>query len=281
MREVFISSSCIRENTLGGIISAINKINCTNIELSGGLLYSHNLLEEIKKYKNQGNTFLLHNYFPPPEVPFVFNLSSTGEIGVKSMQHAIKAIDWSKELGAKKLAFHAGFLIDIPVEQIGKPIDKQRRIPKAIAIENFKTRFNKLVAYAGDDLQLYIENNVLSNENFLNFEQNNPFLFTDFESWKDITVPGVKPLLDVAHLFVSCNSLGLDFEKNIIKINDMTDYIHISDNDGKSDLNRPIQKNGAIEKMLKSINIKDKTITLEIYSGVEGVKNTLALIDSL
>lgn len=283
MNKIFISTSSIKKPKIDEIISTIINAGIDNIEFSGGLKYNADLLNELIKLKKQFRfNALLHNYFPPPKMPFVLNLSAPGEVGEKSFEHAKKAIHWSKELNAKKLAFHAGFLIDIPLNEIGKSIKKQRLIDKNEALDTFNKRIKILKEIAGDKVELYVENNVVSKINYDNFDSKNPFLFTDVKSWKELELQGiVKPLIDIAHLKVSCRTLGFDLNEEWNELSALTDYIHISDNDGFSDSNNSIEYNGEIYSLLSNTNLKEKTITLEVYNTIEEIIKSKNLIEKL
>ena len=183
---IFISSSSIKKQKIADAVTTLIENDFRNIELSGGTKYYDGWLDELMelKHKYQLN-FLIHNYFPPPKIPFVFNLSSPNkEIAIKSIEHAKKAIDCAHTLEAKKIGFHAGFLIHIPVNQIGKKIESQELFDKEIALNNFIKNYNVISLYAKQkDIKLYIENNVLSKENYKSF-QSNPFLFVTSDEIK-------------------------------------------------------------------------------------------------
>lgn len=281
MDKVYLSSASFQSNNIEDIITRARNLGIQNIELTGGLTYSDDLLDQLVFLKSEYTVnFLLHNYFPPPKEPFVFNLSSSTEIGEISLEHAKKAIDWSEKLGGSKIAFHAGFLLDIPIHQIGKKITKTNLIERESGILNFTMRVQELNQFASDrGVEVYIENNVLSSENYQSFGSN-PFLFTDYQGWLELELSN-KPLLDLGHLFVSSNSLGFDFIREAQLICNLTDYIHISDNDGLSDSNNGIRKNGDIFNFLKCSSFSNKTVTLEIYESLERVKDSLELLKTI
>ena len=56
---------------------------CTFIELSAGK-YSESLLSDLRSLANSAN-FQIHNYFPPPKNPFVFNLASNCSLDEKEV----------------------------------------------------------------------------------------------------------------------------------------------------------------------------------------------------
>jgi len=211
-----------------------------NIELSGGS-YDPNNLIELKKLKNMIN-FKVHNYFPPPENPFVFNLASNDlDIAKMSEDHAKKAMRWSVELNCNSYSFHAGFLLDPKVEELGRKVEKRKLINRDEGLKLFLDRVNRLSDYAISlGVELMIENNVLSLKNSKNFEEN-PFLMADINETKYImnnTSSNVNLLIDFAHLKVSSKSIGFDPITFLDEINAYIRAYHFSDNDGKSDSNQ-------------------------------------------
>ena len=59
------------------------------------------------------------------------------------------------------------------------------------------------------------------------------------------TPKNINLLVDVAHLKVSANSLGLDYFGELEKLFQLADYVHLSDNDGYSDQNNGFNKNSS------------------------------------
>ncbi len=279
---IYISSACVKAKTIKEAIKILYDEGYKNIELSGGTKPYDQLEADLIGLKNYHNlNFLCHNYFPPPENPFVLNLAATNnEISELSKNHCKKAIDLSIKLGAKKYGFHAGFLINIPLNQIGKGIEKQSLYNESEAYLVFQRNLTELMGYAGDRIELYIENNVLSLENYLNFNKVDPFFFTSSLNHSKIKYE-IPFILDLAHLKVSCNTLNLDFEKEVEYFLPQTDYIHISDNNGKADQNLSLDKESDLYRILQKNSLKGKTITLETYDGLEKLKETFNLINEL
>lgn len=92
---------------------------------------------------------------------------------------------------------------------------------------------------------------------------------------------GITPLLDVAHLKVSCNTLGLDFETELRIFEKITDYIHISDNNGLADTNSVLKESSELYKQLSQFDFSNKTITLEIYDGIEELRTSYKVVEKL
>ena len=213
-----------------------------NIELSGGKFHE-NQLHELKKLKNVA-TFRIHNYFPPPRNPFVFNLASLDQnIGRKSYNHAINSINWAVELEQPIYSFHAGFLINLEVHELGSKVSKRDFNDRHLATNIFLERIDKISEYARKmGVNLLIENNVLSLNNHREFKSN-PFLMATAAECIHImknTPSNVNLLIDLAHLKVSANSLNFDPSKFLSKCEKWIKAYHLSDNDGKSDSNQSV-----------------------------------------
>lgn len=65
---------------------------------------------------------LVHNYFPPSEVPLVLNIASEDqETAQKSVAHMCDCIDFSADIGAALYTFHPGFTADTSAPDTGGP----------------------------------------------------------------------------------------------------------------------------------------------------------------
>lgn len=234
------------------------------IELSG-TKYSSDNIEKISKLKDLAK-FQIHNYFPPPKDPIVLNLASFNEeVFNKTFNHILNALKTCKELGSDFYSFHAGFLCDVRVSELGKKVEKKELQHRDESIQLFIERVNKISKIAEDyKVNLMIENNVLSKKNLENFD-GNPFLMCDSIECKKIitkTPKNVKLLVDVAHLKVSAKSLKFDTEKFFNDCNDLIGGYHLSDNDGLSDSNQKFDENAWFWKYIK----KDKKYySIEVY----------------
>jgi sugar phosphate isomerase/epimerase len=255
----------------------------THIELSGGTEHYDTILEDLLNLKKEFNLeYLLHNYFPPPSEHFVLNLASLDDDTHRmSIEHCKKAIKLSAELGGEKIAFHAGFYLDIPLTQIGKKIKKYQLFDIVSATKCFIDSVNELKTIAKENkVQLYFENNVISSDNYITYDKSNPLMLTDYDGLLELyEMTSFDLLLDVAHLKVSCNSMELDFENQLSKMFQLTDYIHVSDNNGLADLNEGIQQK--LKSQLESLDWKQKTVTLEVYDSMASLKSSFEIIKKL
>ena len=253
-----------------------------HIELSGGTNNYSNIKNDLLELKEKYDlSYLIHNYFPPPEKHFVLNMASPNDqIFSETINHYQKAINLAKKIGAKKYGLHAGFFIDPSVNDLGKKIEKSTISNKDDAIKQFCKGFNILNNQSGS-IELYVENNVISASNYKSYNQN-IFMLTNSSEYtmlkEDITF---NLLLDLGHLKVSCKTLGLNFEKEFETLWNLSDYIHLSDNDGLHDSNKAIFSDSEFYALLKKHNLTGKTFSLEIYNNLDDLKNTYQLITKL
>ena len=227
------------KNQFKDVVKTLIDVGIKDIELSGTCYSKVNIkdLKQLLKFSN----LQIHNYFPPPKKPFVLNLASMDEaIAQKTIDHIMYAIDVCKELNCKYYSFHAGFLCDIKVSELGKKVDKKILQNREESLDLFINRILKISERAKQkNINIMIENNVLSKNNQISFE-GNPFLMCDADECEKVinSCPeNVKLLIDVAHLKVSSNSLNFDKIKFLDKCNHLAGGYHLSDNDGLSDSN--------------------------------------------
>ncbi len=235
------------------------------IELSGGTHSSDNLTK-IKNYKNKIN-FQIHNYFPPPKNPFVINLASQNSlIAKRSFEHIKNSIKICKIVGSNYYSFHAGFLCDIKVDELGKKVVRKKLFNKKKSIKIFLKRIKKLSILAKkSNVKLLVENNVLSLKNLKEFKSN-PLLMCDPKETLKIAKQfpsNVRLLIDVAHLKVSAETLNFDPKEMFKKCEKYIGGYHLSDNDGKTDSNMPFSSNSWFWKHL---NKKINYISVEVYN---------------
>ena len=283
---IYISSSGVKADKINESVEILAKEGFQNIELSGGTQpypeLEHDLIRLKKEY---GLNYLVHNYFPPPENPFVLNLASLNDDTFsKSFEHCKKAIELAIKLESEKIAFHAGFFIDIRLSDIGKKLTRDNLFDQEISTQKFCEAFEQLKTFADNEIKLYIENNVINSENHETYDHTNPLMLTCINEYNNLKSKlDFTPLIDIAHLKVSAHTLGLDFENEMRTLLNKTDYIHVSDNDGLKDSNNSMEENGSIYQFLSRNPefIKQKTITLEVYDTISEIKSSYNLIQNI
>jgi len=254
-------------NSLSGYQSAklFVENGIDHIELSGGGA-DVDIIDKILSL-NDCCELQIHNYFPPPIDPFVFNLATNNQtVAEKSFKHAVRAINLASKLGCAFYSFHAGFLLDPSINELGCKIRTQNLQERSVAKALFIDRVNEVSSYARQKgVKILLENNVISETNFKEFGTN-PFLMTDhFETIEmmNATDNNVGLLVDVAHLKVSSESEGFCKNEYLESTADFTFAYHFSDNDGKFDSNEPFSADSWFWPYVrKDLNY----YTLEVYN---------------
>ena len=281
---IYVSTACINEKNLNENLKIFNKLNIKNIELTGNISFEKNYKKILKYYKiNHKFNFLIHNYFPIPKKPFMLNLGTENTyLNRKSVDNCLKAIDLCNQLKIKKFSVHAPFLVNFKTSEAGKKIKERKISNKSKILKIFKKNFTLLKKYIDNDVKLYVENNVLSKENFINFGKKNPLMLTSFKDFDDMRQElNFKPLLDVGHLKVSSKTLGLNFKEEFDNFSKYTDFIQVSDNNGLKDQNYKLKKNGMIFNKLKTLKNKQITYSIEVYGKSENFLNTLKTLKKI
>ena len=262
---IYISTGGYKTKPADQTVKDLLSNGVKEIELSGGL-YHPNLINNLIKFLENGVKFQIHNYFPPPKEPFIINLASNIQsIRKLSLEHVFNAIKCCNNLNAKFYSFHAGFLCDFDVSEIGKKIKKRNLYDRKKSIDLFLENLLKISKFAfNHGINIMVENNVVSKKNLLEFETN-PFLMSDPEETLMImenSPNNIKLLVDVAHLKVSANSLNYNPADLFLRCNDYISGYHLSDNNGLSDTNNKINEKSWFWKYLKK-NLD--YYSLEIY----------------
>lgn len=253
----------------------------TSIELSGGT-FTPTLLEDLKTLRKDCH-FQVHNYFPPAQEPFVFNLASQNQqLRDVSIAHVKQAIRWATELEHARYSFHAGYLLDPDPAELGKRIAKRRLFDREAGLATFIEQVSALAQYAQTQgVDLLIENNVLSAGNYREFE-GDPFLAATPEEALLVmqnTPDNVNLLVDVAHLKVSAQTLGFDPVEMFRMCAPYIKAYHLSDNDGTRDSNESITRDSWFWPYLKS---DLDYYTLEIYNvEPQAIKEQVVLTQTL
>lgn len=279
---IYVSSACIKAKKIADIIQIYSEKGIKNIELSGGTAYYAELKRDLKELKiKYGINYACHSYFPPPEQDFVVNLASCNdEIYERSIEHyknCIKLLDYLK---CKVLSIHAGFYVEITPKEIGRGISPDIVYDTEKATKRFCCAYemiNKLCKNSG--IKLYLENNVLTRENFGRFGNKNLLMLTDFESYEKLKRQlDFELLLDLGHLYVSSNTLKRDYQRECEKMAPFVRWLHISENNGTVDQHKPLCENSEILEAYRRYFADNIPVTLETNGSVEQILNSMRLL---
>jgi len=274
---IYLSTGGFQKLTPQSVIKKYDKIGVKSIELSGGKYVQSQKIIKFLKEKHNIN-FALHNYFPVPKKKFVINLGSfEKKIFKKTFLNIKKSIDISSKLKSKYFGFHAGFLFDPNIKDLGKKFTDVSLKDRKKTINLFLARVNLLAKEEKKkNVKILIENNVITIENFKKFKQD-PLLLTHPDEIikffkkcdKDVGL-----LLDVGHLKVSAKTLGFDLLKAHEMLKPYIKGYHLSDNNGLRDSNKEFTKKSWFYNKLKK-NVK--YISIEVYT--KNIKKLKSLQD--
>ena len=237
MTQVFISTGGAQQTTATELANLLLTMQSWPIELSGGT-HEDNVESSIRMLATR-TPIMLHNYYPPPRVPFVLNIASDQpDIVSKSKVLVKNALDIASTIGSKHYAIHAGFCTDPPVQSLGKVIQGDWQGKRSEALERMQGVICELSDYAGSrGIRLLIENHALTQAS-LHACRENPLLLTHTEEIVDFFLDlqdHAGLLLDVGHLKVSSNTLQFDLVQATRKLSALAEGLHLHDNAGVSD----------------------------------------------
>jgi len=286
LSNVYISTSAFKNRSLKKILKECLEGGFTNVELSANVDYTDDNVDVVRKlYKNGQMRFLVHNYFPRPKEDFVLNLASDDEKVVRqSIQHCQTALDLSADLGAPFFSVHAGFAFHAQPEDLGRPQLDLPRISYAMAYKNFVRNVAVVLEYAAKrNVHLAVENNVVAKFNLVNGKNEIALLAAAEESmdfYQRLASDHLFFLIDLGHLKVSSAAMGFDREDYLRKVLPFTTALHLSDNDGLGDINRPFGEDVWFKDVIK--RNKSKTWILEI-SNVDAreIKDCYHVLENL
>ena len=241
---IYISTGGFNKKSVIDVIQLLSKNNIKAFELSGGI-FTDNLESKLQILSNKFQ-FTVHNYFPPPKKPFVLNLASLNEnIYQESVNHIKESIKLASFIKSPFYSFHAGFLVDPKVTELGETIKNNNLYDRDKSLKRFIHSIKFLSKYASKhNIKLLVENNVITKSNISKFESN-PLLMTDIKSTEEVVKnfdENLFFLVDVAHLKVSANTLNYDAREYLEIFQDKIGGYHLSDNNGLVDSNKEISK---------------------------------------
>jgi sugar phosphate isomerase/epimerase len=280
--DVYVSTNSFETWDLKAILAICGKHRLEALELSTVDCWDPALLGSTV----HPSRFLVHNYFPQPDTPFVLNLASQEADSLEqSRAHCRAAIDLSCRLGGDVYAAHAGYTADLPPDVLGHPERRAALLPERFAsydrayatlVESAK----ELSAYARSrGVRFLIENHVLS----ARAGETGRRLLLMVEARElarlsqDVDDPHFGLLVDVGHLKVSATTLGFDAHAFLDTVAPSTAALHLSDNDGIVDGHRPFGDDAWFLPRLR--DFPDATVTIELSRL--GVGQIMAVRDTV
>lgn len=267
MAEVYLSSGSFPTQSLDSVLSLAKKAGIDRLELSGGLAPTPDP-EKLLLAHRPSLRYLIHNYFPVPDKPFVINLASAQlQMRRHSIDFCRAAIDLAHAVGSSAYSVHSGFCTDLRPDELNGAAVRGQRIAKSEARQNFFASLVELQQHAASKgVLLCVENNVIEACNVVDGKNElalmtSPQDFIDFIEQPQLHDVGI--LLDVGHLKVSASAERFDPEDAIEAIGDRAHLLHLSDNDGVEDNNSPFGQDAWFWPHLKRLK-HVSLVTLEV-----------------
>ena len=285
--SIYLSTGAFQHQSLDEIIAYCLQQNLQYLELSSGVHYEPDLLESIFANQSKMN-YLIHNYFPPPEDPFVLNLAAADPyVHYRSVEHCKNAIDLSRQLDAPFYSVHSGFAFYLTPEMLGDPITQSLLpddiyFPREQAYEIFVETAKELADYGRQrSVKLLLENNVVS-PLYLAGGKNKGLLMAHpdevLRCMDDLSDSNVGLLLDTGHLKVSANALHFSAEKFIKRVGPYIEAIHLSENDGMVDNNQPFSESSWFWPFL--FDFQQIPWIIEVYRlDSSGLENQITILE--
>jgi sugar phosphate isomerase/epimerase len=279
----FVSTGAFRTRSLAEIVASAAAGGLGHIELGSGTEWAPDMLRPVHETAARGVRYLVHNYFPPHETPFVLNLAAAdAEVLARSEAHCRAAVDLSATLGAPFFSVHAGFAFSARPEQLGHDLTGAPRIALEEAHAIFVQALRRLCAYAAARvIDVVVENNVIAPFNLVNGRNLIGLCATAEEALRtqaEVGAPNFGFLVDTGHLKVTANALGFDGHRFLDDVGPHVRAFHLSDNDGTADQNYPFDATAWFVPRLAEF--PRATMVLEAYKlDVETIRATCQVIE--
>lgn len=267
--RVFVSSGGFRTPPLDAL-RELRAAGVADVELSGGV-HQVGLRPALAGTETAAGRLQVHNYFPPPPEPFVFNLCDPDADGrERSVQFACDAVELGASLGSSVYSFHAGFLGTPAVSDLGRIWGVTNKLGLDEGTELFARSVERVNSFARErGVRLLVENNVLTVGTAASNGED-VLLMTTPEGIRATLAclpPDVGLLMDVAHFAVSARTLGFDSSSALRDLSPLIGGYHLSDNDGLVDSNDPVREDSWF---WDALDPAVPYVTLEIHPGKVG-----------
>lgn len=286
---IFISSSAVNGVSIENCLEELINIGIRNIELSGGIRYSDNILKKLKNYKKELSlNFLIHNYFPPSREDFVLNIASLNELTRTKSVNFIKAsINLAHDLGVDCYTLHAGYAKELqPARDNAYFIaDSSSSINMEVAKASMFKSLNEIKVHAiRYKVKIGLENlfpiNTMPEISLLCTPLD---IFQFLDSFAEDDFVGI--LLDLGHLCISANYFGFNKDEFINKLSRQYQCkifgIHLSGNNGEIDLHSPLAVDSWQLKVAKNFNLEKIPLTIECRKlEANGILHQLQIVEN-
>jgi sugar phosphate isomerase/epimerase len=271
---LYVSSGAFRSRHVPDIVTMAEELGLTHIELSSGCDSVADPAGLLKILQASPLVFSVHNYFPPPPVPFVLNLGALDpQTLAASRDHVRRCIELTNALGGTYYSVHSAFALNLSPQILGRPQAQSelarrsgsvdRDAVRAIFVESLRLLCGEAAAKG---IALLVENNVVSPLQAGGDRSDLPLMADadEIESvFNEVAAPNLGLLLDVAHARVSANALGFDAVRLVERLACHIRLVHISNDDGVEDRNLPVREDSWFWPSISTL--ADRDIVIEAY----------------
>lgn len=229
-------------DSIADALDTYGRLGIDHVELSGphDRPPSRELLEALATMPFR---FVVHNYFPAPEEPFVLNLASADPaIRQRGIEHVMANLELCARIAAPLYTVHGGFRCDPGPDFVFRP--DRGVTPVEEALDLFADSIARVCRRAEElGVDVGVENNVLSPANHAKAPDDPFLMFLTAADYQELSArvssPRLSVLLDVGHLNVTCHTLGLDRSAVAAEMLPFVGAFHLHDNDGSADQHLP------------------------------------------
>ncbi len=267
---VYFSSGAFRGQSPESMLLELAGYPGTGLEFTAGLDPRDNWDDCFRQWRDEGTPLLVHNYFPPPVKPFVLNWPRrTTRFARQASPSAAKPCGSPRSPERRFSACTADSrcrcVRNSSATMLRRPesAPADRDAAAGTFVETVRDLATEAVALG---IRLLLENNVVSEAHrrsglagslFLSIPENIEDFFAE---WTDLPV-GL--LLDVGHARVTGETLGVSPEEFFDRLSGRIEALHLSDNDGLADSNRPFTRDAWFLPHLARHS--EKAAVIEVY----------------
>jgi len=274
MPDIYVSTSCLGHKlNLSDILEVYWQNGFRSVEL--GLIQGR--VENLDILKAYGFNYLVHNYFPPQDPPFLLNIASSSFDELKrSLSFVKKCLTMCNKYEIPMYSLHAGFRSTGVATDTGMIFDDVIA-PYDKAFNRMVESLTKVSEWGGEyGVIVLIENNVSSSE-ASGFVGEKVLLQTPEEFHKlfaMIDLDRVGMLLDLGHFKVASRWLKFDMDKSMSGLLDYVRGLHVHDNDGRYDEHLGISADSEIVSMVRKY-FRDRSIPIVLESRCPSISEVV------
>jgi sugar phosphate isomerase/epimerase len=250
--RVWVSTACLKgDRALPHVLARYHAIGLTQIEISAPHPYMtlDELAALIGRYQAEGVRFIFHNYFPAPERSIILNLTSADRAKRDAAWTIVaNAAALARRTGVPLYGVHPGYLRDGTANERTGMFDfagGARSLDDCLDVitGDFRRFYTDLGLEAADRRVFLALENLFPDRD----GSRTSIMCTLADIERIIAAYATTDLgilVDLAHLGISSALLGFDREEFLDHLlaahGDRVYEVHLSDNDGRSDLHRKL-----------------------------------------